>query len=132
MPRLSKPSSNAKVQSTSKKAPADTVERKKSNVTEKTFRSEERLQTYIFRVLKRAHPEIGISKTAMLTLNSMLLDFYRKIAIEAGSASRNKGQTLTARDIQLAVKLTVKGDLGKHTVTCGTNAVQKYQKSTNS
>ena len=64
------------------------------------FSREDSLQIYIFRQLKKVHPEMGISKSAMLSLNSMILDIYRKVSRAATELSRsNKSMTLSANDI---------------------------------
>ena len=88
---------------------------------------------YIFRVLKKVHPEVGISKTAMTTINSILLDVYRKIAKESSMLSQRTqrvkgqpGQTLSAKDVQTATKLVLPGELSKHAVSEAAQALIKY------
>ena len=56
----------------------------KARKEKKVFRTEDNLKIYIFRVLRDVHPEVGISKSAMTTLNSIILELYRNLA----SASR--------------------------------------------
>ena len=47
------------------------------------FSKDDLLSIYIFRILKKVHPDVGISKTAMTTINSILLDIYRSISRSA-------------------------------------------------
>ena len=94
------------------------------------FSREDSLQIYIFRQLKKVHPEMGISKSAMLSLNSMILDIYRKVSRAATELSRsNKSMTLSANDIQSAVKLCIPGEIGKLSVSEGTKALTHYNQS---
>ena len=82
---------------------------------------------YIYRVLKQVHPETGISKRSMSTMNSFINDVFEKIAHEASKLVRyNKKQTLSSREIQTAVRLILPGELSKHAVSEGTKAVTKY------
>ena len=83
---------------------------------------------YIYRVLKQVHPDTGVSKRAMSILNSFVSDTFERIASEAGRLVKyNKRQTMTAREVQTAVRLVLPGELAKHAVSEGTKAVTKYQ-----
>ena len=74
---------------------------------------------YIYKVLKQIHNDIGI-------MNSFINDVYEKIAIEASNLVRyNKKHTLSAREIQSAVKLLLPGELSKHAIIEGAKAVNK-------
>eukprot|EP01128_Nolandella_sp_AFSM9_P012839 TRINITY_DN9675_c0_g1_i1.p1 TRINITY_DN9675_c0_g1~~TRINITY_DN9675_c0_g1_i1.p1 ORF type:complete len:414 (+),score=80.55 TRINITY_DN9675_c0_g1_i1:22-1242(+) len=85
------------------------------------------LATYIYKVLKQVHPDIGISKKAMSITNSFALDIFHRLAGEAGNLSRyNKKETVSSREIQTAVRLILPGELAKHAVSEGTKAVTKY------
>ena len=60
----------------------------------------------------------------MAIMNSFINDLFEKIAIEASQLVRyNKKHTLTAREIQSAVKLLLPGELGKHAVIEGAKAI---------
>jgi len=73
------------------------------------------------------HPDTGISKKAMVIMNSFINDVFARIATEAGRLARyNKKNTLTSREIQTAVRLILPGELAKHAVSEGTKAVVKY------
>ncbi len=83
---------------------------------------------YIYRVLKQVHPDTGVSKRAMSILNSFVGDTFHRIAAEAGKlCGYNKKKTMSAREIQTAVRLVLPGELAKHAVSEGTKAVTKYQ-----
>ena len=90
----------------------------------------ERWHTYIYRVLKQVHPELGISRRAMEVMNSFINDVFERIASEASKLLKYTGkQTLTSREIQTAVRLLLPGELAKHAVSEGTKAVTKYTAS---
>ncbi len=83
---------------------------------------------YIYRVLKQVHPDTGVSKRAMSILNSFVGDTFARIACEAGKlCGYNKKATMSAREVQTAVRLVLPGELAKHAVSEGTKAVTKYQ-----
>ena len=83
---------------------------------------------YIYRVLKQVHPDTGVSKRAMSILNSFVSDTFGRIASEAGQLCKyNKKATMSAREVQTAVRLVLPGELAKHAVSEGTKAVTKYQ-----
>ena len=87
----------------------------------------ESYQTYIHKVLKQVHPEIGVSKKSMSIMNSFIGDIFQRIATEAGRlAQYNSKATLSSREIQTACKLVLPGELAKHAVSEGTKAVTKF------
>lgn len=95
-------------------------------ITRKSARSET-YSSYIYKVLKQVHPDTGISKRAMLIMNSFINDIFERLANEAGRLCRyNKKSTLSSREIQTAVRLLLPGELAKHAVSEGTKAVTKY------
>src|SRR5437868_6745152 len=66
----------------------------------------ESYSTYIYKVLKLVDPDTGISKNAMSIVNSFCTDVFERLASEAGRIARyNEKATLSARDIQTAVRL---------------------------
>ena len=84
-------------------------------------------KTYILRVLKQVHPKIGLSKKSMLIMNSFVMDSFDKIAQESSKlAKTNKRATLSAREVQSAVRLVLPNELAKHAITEGTKAMQKF------
>merc|ERR1712232_400223 len=93
--------------------------RKKSNTNS--------YSTYIYKVLKQVHPDTGISKKAMIIMDSFVGDIFERIGSEAGRLARyNKKSTISSREIQTAVRLVLPGELAKHAVSEGTKAVTKY------
>lgn len=86
--------------------------------------------SYIYRVLKQVHPDVGISRRSMAILNSFIDDVFERIASEAGRLTRyNKRSTLSSREIQTSVRLLLPGEIAKHAVSEGTKAVTKYTSS---
>ena len=74
------------------------------------------------------HPtETGISKKGMSVMNSFVNDIFDKVMTEAGKLIRyNKKATLSSREVQTAVRLSLPGELAKHAVSEGTKAVTKF------
>ncbi|XP_003742043.1 late histone H2B.L4 [Galendromus occidentalis] len=93
-------------------------------------RKKKRKQTFsshIYKVLKQVAQDIGISSKAMAIMNSMVNDFFERLSKEAAHlALLNKKATISYREIQSAVQLTLPGDLAKHAITEGRRALAKY------
>ena len=105
-------------------------EPKKAGKGTKKARRSESYSMYIYKVLKQVHPDTGISKKAMSIMNSFINDIFERIASQAGTLSRyNKKMTLSSREIQTSVRLTLPGELAKHAVSEGTKAVTKFTSS---
>jgi len=86
--------------------------------------------TYIYKVLKQVHPDTGVSKKAMVVMDSFVHDIFERLASEAGRLARyNKKHTISSREIQTAVRLVLPGELAKHAVSEGTKAVTKFTAS---
>lgn len=87
----------------------------------------ESYSSYIYKVLKQVHPEIGISKKGMGVMESFINDVFDRVCNEAGRLARyNKKATLSSREVQTAVRLVLPGELGKHAISEGTKAVTKF------
>ncbi|XP_076245633.1 late histone H2B.L4-like [Calliopsis andreniformis] len=97
---------------------------------QKRKKRKETYGTYIYKVLKQVHPATGISSKAMLIMNNFVNDMFERIAAEASILSsynkQRKGRTISAKEIQTAVKLLLPGELSKHAMSEGTKAVSKY------
>merc|ERR1719265_772885 len=106
---------------------------KKRLVNPKKTKKKQKAETYkiyIYKVLKQVHPDTGISSKAMLIMNSFINDMFDKIATEAFRLSLYTNKpTLTSREIQTAVRLTLPGELSNHACSEGTKAVTKYTAS---
>jgi len=82
---------------------------------------------YIYKVLKQVHSDTGISKRSMNIMNSFVNDLFERCALEASKLVRmNKKHTLSAREVQSAVKLLLPGELAKHAIIEGAKAVNKF------
>jgi histone H2B len=104
-------------------APATTKDKKQRHK-----KRSETFSSYIFKVLKQVHPDIGISNKAMLVMNSFVSDIFERIATEgARLVDMNDRNTLGSREVQTAVRLVLPGDLAKHAVSEGGKAVAKFQ-----
>ena len=87
----------------------------------------ETFSIYIYKVLKQVHSDTGISKKSMNIMNSFINDIFERIALEASKLVRyNKKHTLSAREVQSAVKLLLPGELAKHAIIDGAKAVNKF------
>jgi histone H2B len=103
-------------------APATTKDKKQRHK-----KRSETFSSYIFKVLKQVHPDIGISNKAMLVMNSFVTDIFERIATEgAHLVDMNDRNTLGSREVQTAVRLVLPGDLAKHAVSEGGKAVAKF------
>nr|AGM32366.1 histone H2B [Coptotermes formosanus] len=100
-----------------------TGDKKKSKHKKRT----ESFSSYIFKVLKQVHPDIGISNKGMQVMNSFVNDIFQRIAREGAKlVDMNDRNTLGSREIQTAVRLVLPGDLAKHAVSEGGKAVTKF------
>ncbi|OWK61607.1 Histone H2B 1/2/3/4/6 [Lonchura striata] len=125
----------------SKKAVTKT--QKKGDKKRKKSRKES-YSIYVYKVLKQVHPDTGISSKAMGIMNSFVNDIFERIAGEASRlAHYNKRSTITSREIQMAVRLLLPGELAKHATDfkayqslyisiniCNTMLMEMYTKST--
>ena len=85
---------------------------------------------YVYKVLKQVHPDVGISRNAMSVMNSFVNDIFDRLAGEASKlVHHSKRKTLSSREVQTSVRLTLPGELAKHAVSEGTKAVTKYTSS---
>ncbi|KAL9241262.1 hypothetical protein vseg_015393 [Gypsophila vaccaria] len=84
-------------------------------------------KSYVYKVLKQVHPGMGVSSKAMTVINNLMADMFERLAGEAAKLGVHaKRNTLSAREIQGAVRLVLPGELGKHAVAEGTKAVTNY------
>lgn len=86
--------------------------------------------TYHMKVLKQVHPNLGISSKAMAIMDSMTNDLFDRIMTEVKNLMKKSGtQTVTAREIQTAIRFLFPGELAKHAISESTKAVTKYTHS---
>lgn len=89
---------------------------------------EECFRNYIFKVLKEIYDDTGVTKAAMNIMNTFVNIIFHSLAIEAQKVMEAGGRsTLTARDIQNAVRNVLPGELEKHAVAEGAKAVAKFK-----
>ena len=83
--------------------------------------------SYIAKVLKGASKtKLTLSSKAVKILNSLVVDFFDRLATEAGSLARGAGKrTIGSRELQTAVRVTLPAELAKHAMAEGTRAVAK-------
>ncbi|XP_021533672.1 late histone H2B.L4-like [Neomonachus schauinslandi] len=82
---------------------------------------------YFPRVLKQVHEGLSLSQKTVSILDSFVKDIFECIAHEASRLARStKRSTITFREIQTAVLLLLPGEMGKHTVSEGTQAIIRY------
>lgn len=116
-------------QETPKESQSMQSKKKTLGKTDKAHAKKNRKETfsvYLYKVLKQVHNDTGISKRSMQIMNSFIVDIFEKIALEASKLVRyNKKHTLSAREIQSAVKLLLPGELAKHAIIEGAKAVNK-------
>jgi histone H2A len=111
----------AKKAASKKKAPSKIKKKGRSRKRTESYGS------YIYKVLKQVHPNTGISKRGASILNSFIHDIFDRLATEAGKLARyTKKSTLSAREIQTAVRLILPGELAKHSVSEGIKNVTQY------
>ena len=120
----------------SKKTPTEGATESKAQSVKKSVKKDgkkehkrSRHETFsvdIDKVLKQVHNDTGISKKSMAIMNSFINDIFERIALEASKLVRyNKKHTLSAREVQSAVKLLLPGELAKHAIIEGAKAVNK-------
>ena len=116
-----------------KASPAKKGGKKGGRKDAKVVRKKARKQTYgsyIYKVLKQVHPDVGVSKKTMSIMNSFVNDLFERIAGEASRLSAYcKQKTISSRSIQTACRLILPGELAKHAVSEGTKAATKYTSS---
>lgn len=107
-----------------------TAKKKDNNKKRRTRARAEVWSTYVHKVQQQVHPDMGMSRRSMMIMNSLLNDWFERIATEASRVMRvNKRETLTAREIQTACRLILPGELAKHAVAEGTKAITQYTAS---
>ena len=83
--------------------------------------------SYIYKVMKQVHPDVGITAKSMSIMNSFVNDIFERLASQSSRlVHQNKKATISSREIQTSVRLTLPGELAKHAVSEGTKAVTKY------
>ena len=92
-------------------------------------RRKESYGSYIYKVLKQVHPDIGVSTKVMSIMNSFVNDLFERIAGDTSRLTHQNKRSTISREIQTSVRLLLPGELAKHAVSEGTKAVTKYSSS---
>lgn len=83
--------------------------------------------TYIYKVLKQVHPDIGIKKNSLYMIYQMITDVIMRTSTTSNKLLMlGKRHTVTSREIQTSVRLVLPGELAKHAVSDGAKALTKY------
>lgn len=90
-------------------------------------RSEGTYSRYVYKVMKRVHPDLGISAQTISATNG-IVDHVASRLVEQSRvvAKLGKKTTLSARHVQAATKIVLPLELAKHAVSEGTRAVTKF------
>ena len=111
--------------------PAKKVGRKPGATINKRRKSRrESYGSFIYKVLKQVHPDVGITAKSMNIMNSFVNDIFERLASQSSRLiQQTKKSTISSREIQTSVRLTLPGELAKHAISEGTKAVTKYTSS---
>lgn len=83
--------------------------------------------TYTYRVLKQVHPDQGISQAAMCTAETLVQEAFEKLLrASEGVLKASKRATLSWREVEYAVRLTLSGELQRHAISEAKKAVARY------
>ncbi|XP_004406435.1 PREDICTED: late histone H2B.L4-like [Odobenus rosmarus divergens] len=81
-------------------------------------RCPESFATYFARVLKHVHEGLSLSQEAVSVMDSFIKETFERIGEEASRLARfTKRSTITTRELQIAVRLLLPGEIGKHAVS---------------
>jgi histone H2B len=88
--------------------------------------------TFVYKILKQVHPDLGISNKAMAIMNGISNDVLDRIIKEVKILTNASHlSSVSSRQIMFAVRVMLPGELAKHAVNEGTKAVEKYQSAVN-
>jgi len=95
--------------------------------TQKRKKNFTSFDTYINKVLKQVHPDMGIKGEAMVEMDNFVKALIDKIVRVVNILTeQNNKKTVTSREVQTAVRVVLPGELAKHAVSEGTKAVTKF------
>ena len=94
-------------------------------------RRKERFHNHLYKVLRQVQGwDISISARAMGVMNEMANHSFDRIMEEASRLVRYSGKaTLTEREVQMAVRLVVPGELARHADKFGTKRIDRSYKA---
>nr|QKS02550.1 histone H2B.2 [Crypthecodinium cohnii] len=86
--------------------------------------------SFIYKILKQVHKKMRITEQAMHIMESCVTDTFERIATEASKLMRMTGKdTLTAKEIQSAVRLVLPGELSRHALGEGNKSIMTLHES---
>jgi len=98
----------------------------------KHVKEDTNLGLYQQKVLKQVHNELGQKKETLDLVGNMMIHLIEKIMDNANQLKKLKNtKTLTSREVQTAVRMTLKGNILVNAVNEGTRAVQRYAQEGN-
>lgn len=93
----------------------------------KRKRGKPTLKTHIYKVLKRLHPEVGISKKGMEVMRDILTNVTDTLIHNVNQLMMHDDrETVTQEDIKTAVKLVFVDKLVKHAYEDGDKAIREF------
>ena len=93
----------------------------------KIKRARSDFSVYIKRVRDQIHPSLGISKNAMMILESFIQDFFTRICQESSQMMKISGhKTLSVADVISAVKILLPKEFLKNAIDEINSALSKY------
>lgn len=94
-------------------------------------RGELSFNSYIHKVLKQVHPNVGITKQGMSVMNDLVCNAFLQISEEAGRLVKMEHRDiLQARDVNSAVRLILPGELAQHSNDEGSSALKHFESNT--
>lgn len=85
---------------------------------------------YIYKILKLAQRNVGVTKTAMSMLNSFIYDIMQRLTEETKTLARkNKKVNITLHDVVIATRIILPGELSIHAASKASQAVYTYSKT---
>ena len=82
---------------------------------------------YIGKILKRKHPDLGISRNALRMVNLITEELASRLVAGSGKvATSAKKSTLSSRHVQAATKVMLPFELSTAAVSNGAAAIAKF------
>jgi histone H2A len=86
--------------------------------------------TYITRVSRQVHPDIGMTAGTRSVVEGMISNLLNRFAVVISELLQlSKHKTITSREVMSAVRLVYPGELAKHAMGKISDAVTKYNAS---
>jgi len=99
----------------------------RKQIRKKDFSS---FDTYIKKVLKQIHPDTSIKGESVVEMDNFTkIVLYEIMRVVNLLTSQNDKKTVTSREVMLATRAVLPGELRRHAQTEGTKAVTKYNSS---